>query len=167
MSKIIQPFHFSIHPFPVSVGYFVLTTHSKTCCCSSTNSTRTEILNSIGMKPVGNFLSPNWIWILGWTQSWWWSFQKIHFILWWLKKLVSKAEEIWHFFGILVVHSTRTEIWNFIGMKPLAEILTSNSVGTKLSFPGCNQDNNHGSNFIIKNKICLVLQEKEISNHRN
>ena len=48
-----------------------------------------------------------------------------------------------------------------------AEILTSNSVGAKLFFLGCNQDNNHGSNFIIKKKICLVLPEKEISNHRN
>ena len=49
----------------------------------------------------------------------------------------------------------------------LAEILTSNSVGAKLFFLGCNQDNNHGSNFISKKKICLVLPEKEISNHRN
>ena len=49
----------------------------------------------------------------------------------------------------------------------VAEILTSNSVGTKLFFLGCNLDNNHGSNFIIKKKICLVLPEKEISNHRN
>ena len=51
--------------------------------------------------------------------------------------------------------------------KAIAEILTSNSVGTKLFFLGCNQDNNHGSNSITKKKICLVLQEKEISNHRN
>ena len=49
----------------------------------------------------------------------------------------------------------------------LAEILTSNSVGTKKNFFGCNQENNHGSNFIIKKKICLVLPEKEISNHKN
>ena len=49
----------------------------------------------------------------------------------------------------------------------LAEILTSNSVGTQLFFLGCNQDNNPGSNFINKKKICLVLPEKEISNHRN
>ena len=49
----------------------------------------------------------------------------------------------------------------------IVEILTSNSVGTKLFFLGCNQDNNRGSNFIIKKKICLVLPEKEISNHRN
>ena len=48
-----------------------------------------------------------------------------------------------------------------------AEILTSNSVGTQLFFLGCNQDNIGGSNFIIKKKICLVLPEKEISNHRN
>ena len=47
-----------------------------------------------------------------------------------------------------------------------AEILTSNSVGAKLFFLGCNQDNNRGSNFITKKKICLVLPEKEISNHR-
>ena len=49
----------------------------------------------------------------------------------------------------------------------LAKILTSNSVGTKLFFLGCNQRNNHGSNFIIKKEIWLVLPEKEISNHRN
>ena len=48
-----------------------------------------------------------------------------------------------------------------------AEILTSNSVGTQLFFLGCNQDNIGGSNFITKKKICLVLPEKEISNHRN
>ena len=48
-----------------------------------------------------------------------------------------------------------------------AEILTFNSVGAKLIFLGCNQDNNRGSNFITKKKICLVLPEKEISNHRN
>ena len=76
--KASGQFHFSIHPFPVSVCYFVLTTHSKTCCCCSTNSTRTEIRNSIDMKPVGNFWSPNWIWTLGWTPSWWWSCQKVH-----------------------------------------------------------------------------------------
>ena len=49
----------------------------------------------------------------------------------------------------------------------LAEILTSNSDGTQLFFLGCNQDNNPGSNFITKKNICLVLPEKEISNHRN
>ena len=49
----------------------------------------------------------------------------------------------------------------------IAEILTSNSVGTQLFFLGCNQDNIGGSNFITKKKICLVLPEKEISNHRN
>ena len=54
-----------------------------------------------------------------------------------------------------------------IGMIFDIEILTSNSVGTKLFFLGYNQDKNHGSNFIIKKKICLVLPEKEISNHRN
>ena len=50
---------------------------------------------------------------------------------------------------------------------PVAEILTSNSFSTKLLFLGYNQDNNHGSNFIIKKKIGLVLPEKEISNHGN
>ena len=54
-----------------------------------------------------------------------------------------------------------------IQAKTIAEILTSNSVGTQLFFLGCNQDNNRGSNFITKKKICLVLPEKEISNHRN
>ena len=49
----------------------------------------------------------------------------------------------------------------------IAEILTFNSVGTQLFFLGCNQDNIGGSNFITKKKICLVLPEKEISNHRN
>ena len=49
----------------------------------------------------------------------------------------------------------------------IAEILTSNSVGTQSFFIGCNQDNIGGSNFITKKKICLVLPEKEISNHRN
>ena len=39
----------------------------------------------------------------------------------------------------------------------LAEILTSNSVGTQLFFLGYNQDNIGGSNFITKKKICLVL----------
>ena len=53
-----------------------------------------------------------------------------------------------------------------IRKKSIAEILTSNSVGAKLFFFGCNQDNNHDSNFIIRKKICLVLPEKEISNHR-
>ena len=54
-----------------------------------------------------------------------------------------------------------------VRFKYKAEILTSNSVGTQLFFLGSNQDNNHGSNFITKKKICLVLPEKEISNHRN
>ena len=49
----------------------------------------------------------------------------------------------------------------------LAEILTSNSVGAQLFFRGCNPDNNRGSNFITKKKLCLVLPEKEIINHRN
>ena len=57
--------------------------------------------------------------------------------------------------------------WKFPQRHSVAEILTSNSVGTKLFFLGCNQDNNCGSNFITKKKICLVLPEKEISNHRN
>ena len=59
--------------------------------------------------------------------------------------------------------------WVFpvLDRRPKAEILTSNSVGTQLFILGCNQDNNPGSNFITKKKICLVLPEKEISNHRN
>ena len=56
---------------------------------------------------------------------------------------------------------------NLIQFDSIAEILTSNSVGTQLSFLGCNQDNIGGSNFITKKKICLFLPEKEISNHRN
>ena len=43
-------------------------------------------------------------------------------------------------------------------IKSLAEILTSNSVGTQLFFLGCDLDNNPGSNFITKKKICLVLK---------
>ena len=44
--------------------------------------------------------------------------------------------------------------------KSIAEVLTSNSVGTQLFFLDCNQDNIGGSNFITKKKICLVLPEK-------
>ena len=44
-----------------------------------------------------------------------------------------------------------------------AEILTSNSVGTQLLFLGCNQDNNSGSNFITKKKICLVHQKRKLA----
>ena len=62
-------------------------------------------------------------------------------------------------------HSRPEQIYNPI--MTIAEILTSNSVGAKLFFLGCNQDNNHGSNFIIKKKICLFQPEKEISNHIN
>ena len=40
-----------------------------------------------------------------------------------------------------------------------SKTLTSNSVATQLFFLGYN--------YIIKKKICLVLPEKEISNHRN
>ena len=58
--------------------------------------------------------------------------------------------------------------WNFIlKFSTIAEILKSNSVGIQLFFLGCNQDNIGGSNFITKKKICLVLPEKEISNHKN
>jgi hypothetical protein len=32
--------------------------------------TREAIRNFLPMKPVGNFWAPNWIWTLGWTQSW-------------------------------------------------------------------------------------------------
>ena len=49
----------------------------------------------------------------------------------------------------------------------IAKILTSNSVGTQLSFLGCSQDNIGGSNFITKKEIRLVVPEKEISNQRN
>ena len=45
----------------------------------------------------------------------------------------------------------------------LAEILTSNSVGTQLFFLGCNRDNNHGSNFITKKKIFLVHQKRKLA----
>ena len=41
----------------------------------------------------------------------------------------------------------------FYSVMTRAEILTSNSVGAKLFFLGCNQDNNHGSNFINKKKL--------------
>ena len=54
-----------------------------------------------------------------------------------------------------------------IGNNTLAKILTSNSVGTQLFLLGYNQDNIVDSNFMTKKKICLVLPEKEISNHRN
>ena len=93
-------FHFSIHLFPVSVCYFVLTTHSKTCCCCSTTSTRTKIRNSISMKPLGNFWSSNWIWTLGYTPSWWWSCQKVHFNLLWLKNLFLRLKK----FDIFLVY---------------------------------------------------------------
>ena len=43
----------------------------------------------------------------------------------------------------------------------IAEILTSNSVGAKLFFLGCNQDNNHGSNFIIEKKIAWFYQKRK------
>ena len=49
----------------------------------------------------------------------------------------------------------------------IAEILMFNSVGTQFVFLGCNQNNIGGSNFKSKKKICLVLPEKEISNHRD
>ena len=65
-----------------------------------------------------------------------------------------------------ILFSHKGPCTNYVN-KILAETLTFNSIGAKLFFLGCNQDDNHGSNFIIKKKICLVLQEKEISNHRN
>ena len=61
----------------------------------------------------------------------------------------------------------REHLFSFTPRQTLAEILTFNSVGTQLFFLGCIQDNIGGSNFITKKKICLVLPEKEISNHRN
>ena len=44
-----------------------------------------------------------------------------------------------------------------------SEILASNSVGTQLFFLGCNRDNNGGSNFITKKKICLVHQKRKLA----
>ena len=44
----------------------------------------------------------------------------------------------------------------------IAEILTSNSVGTQWFFLGCNQDNNHGYNFITKKKNFLVHQKRKL-----
>jgi hypothetical protein len=43
----------------------------------------------------------------------------------------------------------------------VAEILTSNSVGSQWFFLGCNQDNNY--NFITKKKICLVHQKRKLA----
>ena len=45
----------------------------------------------------------------------------------------------------------------------IAQILKSNSDGTQLFFLGCDQDNNHGSNFITKKKICLVHQKRKLA----
>ena len=45
----------------------------------------------------------------------------------------------------------------------VAEILTSNSVGTQLLFLVCNQDNNSGSKFITKKKICLIHQKRKLA----
>ena len=35
-------------------------------------------------------------------------------------------------------------------------------IKTPLFFLGCNQDNNHGYNFITKKKICLVHQKRKL-----
>ena len=45
----------------------------------------------------------------------------------------------------------------------LAEILTSNYVGTQWFFLGCNQDNNRGFNIITKKKICLAHQKRKLT----
>ena len=45
----------------------------------------------------------------------------------------------------------------------IAEILTSNSVGTQCFFFGCNQDNDSGNNLITKKKICLVHQKRKLA----
>jgi len=42
-------------------------------------------------------------------------------------------------------------------------ILASLAVGTQLFFLGCNQDNNRGSNFITKKKICLLHQKRKLA----
>ena len=55
------------------------------------------------------------------------------------------------------------EYRKLVGIISLAEILTSNFFGTQLFFLGCNLDNNHGSNFITKNKICLVHQKRKLA----
>ena len=39
----------------------------------------------------------------------------------------------------------------------IAEILTSNSVGTQCFFLGCNQDNDSGNNFTGGPRITLIL----------
>ena len=53
--------------------------------------------------------------------------------------------------------------FDFQSQFSIAEILTSNSVGTQLYFLGCNQDNNHDYNFITKKKICLVHQKRKLA----
>ena len=45
----------------------------------------------------------------------------------------------------------------------VAEILTSNSVGTQLFFLGCNQDNIGGSNFITKKKFAWFYQKRKLA----
>ena len=63
----------------------------------------------------------------------------------------------------LVVFTLVIHIKCSVNSKSIAEILTSNSVGTQLLFLGCNQDNNSGSNFITKKKICLVHQKRKLA----
>ena len=45
----------------------------------------------------------------------------------------------------------------------IAEILTSNSVGTQSFFLGCNQDNIGGSNFITKKKFAWFYQKRKLA----
>ena len=57
-------------------------------------------------------------------------------------------------------------VQNLYEVATVAEILTSNFVGTQSFFLGCNQEKNRGYNFITKTKL-VGSPEKEISNHRN
>ena len=56
------------------------------------------------------------------------------------------------------------KVWDFQKKYlSLAEILTSNSVGTQCFFLSCNLDNNRGYNFITKKKICFVHQKRKLA----
>ena len=61
--------------------------------------------------------------------------------------------------SLLTWHFNHYDLWRK-GLSPflelsLAEILTSNSVGAKLFFLGCNQDNNHGSTFTMADSVAV------------
>ena len=49
---------------------------------------------------------------------------------------------------------------NLENFQTVAKILSYNSVGAKLFFLGCNRNNNHGSNFIIKKENLLGSTRK-------